>query len=44
MSPKEIRETLGVSKQGAVDIENPLLQAGLVERVGSHKAGKYVLK
>lgn len=44
MTPREIREGLGVSKQGAVDIVNPLVEAGMVERVGNHKSGKYVLK
>jgi Fic family protein len=44
MAPREIRESLSVSKQGAVDILNPLVKAGLVERVGNHKTGKYVLK
>jgi Fic family protein len=44
MTPREIREGLGVSKQGAVDLVNPLVEAGMVERVGNHKSGKYVLK
>jgi Fic family protein len=44
LTPREIREGIGVSKQGAVDLLNPLVKAGLVERVGTHKSGKYVLK
>ena len=44
LSPREIREALGVSKQGAMDTLNPLLEAGLVERVGTLKNGRYVLK
>ena len=44
MAPAEIRETLGVSKQGAMDAINPLIGAGLIEKVGSHKSGRYRLK
>jgi len=43
MTSREIREALGVSKQGALDQLNPLLAAGLVKRVGTRKSGKYVL-
>lgn len=43
MTPQEIREGLGVSKQGAMDLLNPLLQAGLVRRIGTKKSGRYIL-
>jgi len=43
LTPQEIREGIGVSKQGAMDLLNPLLQAGLVQRVGTRKSGRYVL-
>jgi len=43
MTPREIRDALGVSKQGALDILNPLLAAGLVNRVGTRKSGRYLL-
>ncbi len=43
MSPRELWEALGVSKQGALDILNPLLEAGLITRVGTIKSGRYVL-
>jgi len=43
LTPKEIRELVGVSKQGAVDLLNPLLEAGLVRRIGTRKTGKYIL-
>lgn len=43
MTPKEIRESLRVSKQGAMDLLNPLLEAGLVQRSGTQKAGRYTL-
>jgi Fic family protein len=43
MTPREIRESIGVSKQGAMDLLNPLLKAGLVRRVGTKKSGKYIL-
>lgn len=44
LSPREIREGLGLSKQGAMDALNPLIEAGLVERIGTLKNGRYVLK
>lgn len=43
MTPKEIRESLRVSKQGAMDLLNPLLEAGLVQRSGTKKSGGYRL-
>jgi len=43
MTPKEIRESLRVSKQGAMDLLNPLLEAGLVQRSGTQKSGRYML-
>ena len=44
MAPAEIWEELGVSRQGAMDLLNPLLGAGLVEKVGTKKTGRYRLK
>jgi cell filamentation protein, protein adenylyltransferase len=43
MTPKEIRESVRVSKQGAMDLLNPLLEAGLVRRSGTKKSGRYML-
>lgn len=43
LTPQEIREGVGVSRQGAMDLLNPLLDAGLVRRVGGKKSGKYIL-
>jgi len=43
MTPKEIRESLRISKQGAMDLLNPLLEAGLVQRSGARKSGRYML-
>lgn len=43
MSPSEIWEALGVSRQGAMDLINPLLEAGLIEKVGTKKTGRYRL-
>ncbi|HEX4119085.1 MAG TPA: Fic family protein [Verrucomicrobiae bacterium] len=43
MSPSEIWSALGISKQGALDLLNPLIKAGLVKRVGSKKSGRYIL-
>ncbi|MBI3995420.1 MAG: Fic family protein [Nitrospirae bacterium] len=43
MTPQEIWEGIGVSKQGAMDLLNPMLEAGLVKRIGTKKSGKYLL-
>jgi Fic family protein len=43
MTPREIWDALGVSKQGALDSLRPLMQAGLVKRIGSKKSGRYIL-
>jgi Fic family protein len=43
LSPSEIREALKLSKQGAMDVLNPLLAAGLIRRVGTKKSGRYLL-
>ena len=44
LSPQEIWDGLGVSKQGAMDLLRPLMKAGLIQRVGTLKHGRYVLK
>ena len=44
MAPGEIWEALGVSRQGAMDLLRPLLEAGLVKKVGGKKTGRYVLR
>jgi Fic family protein len=44
MAPAEIWAALGVSRQGAMDLLRPLLEAGLVEKVGTRKTGRYVLR
>jgi len=41
--PQEIWKSLAVSKQGAMNILNPLIEAGLVKRVGTKKTGRYIL-
>ena len=43
MTPSEIWATLGVSKQGALDLLRPLITAGLVKRIGTKKEGRYIL-
>ena len=43
LTPQEIRDGIGVSKQGAMDLLNPLLQVGLVSRIGTKKSGRYIL-
>lgn len=43
LTPRLIREGLGISKQGAINLLNPLLEAGLVRRIGTRKSGRYIL-
>jgi predicted HTH transcriptional regulator len=43
MSPRQIWTAIGISKQGALDLLNPLIEAGLVRRIGSKKSGRYML-
>lgn len=44
MTPREIWDAIGISKQGALDLLRPLIKAGLVHRLGTKKTGRYVLK
>ena len=44
LSPRELWDGLGISKQGAMDLLRPLIKSGLVRRVGTQKNGRYVLK
>ena len=41
MTPRELWEAIGVSKQGSLDLLRPLIKAGLVKRIGTRKAGRY---
>ena len=43
LTPREIWDALVVSKQGALDLLRPLIQAGLVKRIGTQKTGRYIL-
>lgn len=43
MAPAEIWKALKVSKQGAMNLINPLLDAGLIEKLGSKETGHYAL-
>ena len=43
MSPAEIWAALDISKQGAMDLLNPLIEAQLVVRTGGKKTGRYRL-
>jgi Fic family protein len=44
MAPAELWTTLHVSRQGAMDLLRPLLRAGVVEKIGSKKTGRYALR
>lgn len=43
VSPAELWKALDISRQGAMDLLRPLLAAGLVEKIGSKKTGRYKL-
>ncbi len=43
MTPQEVWDSIGVSKQGALDLLRPLMKSGLVKRVGTRKSGRYIL-
>ena len=43
LAPAEIWEHLKVSRQGAMNIITPLLDAGLIEKRGTRKTGRYFL-
>jgi predicted HTH transcriptional regulator len=43
MTPREIWDAFDISRQGALDLLQPLIQAGLVKREGSKKSGRYIL-
>ena len=44
MAPAEIWKVLDISRQGAMDLLRPLLEAGVIEKIGSKKNGRYVLR
>ena len=44
MAPTELWTALDVSRQGAMDLLRPLLAAGLVEKIGNKKTGRYALR
>jgi Fic family protein len=43
MAPAEIWAALEISRQGAMDLLRPLLEAGIVEKIGGKKTGRYSL-
>lgn len=44
MTPRDIWDALGVSRQGAALLMKPLLDAGIIRKTGSKKTGKYGLR
>jgi len=44
MAPSDLWGALRISKQGAMDLLRPLIAAGLVEKIGTKKTGRYALK
>lgn len=43
MTPAEIWAAMGISRQGAMDLLRPLLEAGVVGKIGGKKTGYYTL-
>ncbi|BCX47440.1 cell division protein Fic [Haloferula helveola] len=43
MAPANLREAMDLSKQGLMNVLNPLIDAGLVEKVGPQRTGRYAL-
>ena len=43
LTPRELWDAVGISKQGALDLLRPLMKAGLVRRIGTKKTGRYIL-
>lgn len=43
MSPSDIWAALAISRQGAMDLINPLIEAGMIEKTGGKKTGRYNL-
>ncbi|MBI1993461.1 MAG: Fic family protein [Deltaproteobacteria bacterium] len=43
LTPRQIWKGLGVSRQGAMGLLKPLIETGLVQRVGTKKSGRYML-
>jgi Fic family protein len=43
MTPAQIWATMQISRQGAMDLLRPLLDAGLVKKIGGKKTGYYTL-
>ncbi len=44
MAPAELWAALDISRQGAMDLLRPLLEAGMVEKIGGKKTGRYALR
>ena len=44
LMPAQLWDALGISRQGAMKLLRPLLDAGIVEKVGSKKTGRYKLR
>lgn len=44
LTPAEIWAALDISRQGAMDLLRPLLEAGVVEKIGGKKTGRYALR
>jgi len=44
MTPAALWKALSISRQGAMNLLRPLLEAGVVEKVGGKKTGRYSLK
>lgn len=43
LAPREIWDSLSISRQGALDLLRPLIENGIVEKQGGKKTGRYFL-
>jgi len=43
ITPALLARVEQIAKQGAIKLMQPLLEAGLVQRVGTRKSGRYIL-
>ena len=44
MTPEQIWAAMPISRQSAIGLLRPLLDAGLVEKIGGKKTGHYALR
>lgn len=43
MTSQQIWDAFSITKQGATKLNQPLLEAGVMQRIGTRKMGRYIL-